>query len=168
MVAGQDSLVKLEEQAVITAVEAISPAVVRIETIGGLELVNKSQVNLGPTTGIVISEDGFILSSSFNFIQDPASIIVRFENGTKAPAAIVARDHSRKIVLLKCEVEETLQPVELADPDRRGSVVHRQWRARPLSDGHGVVGAGPSRRRPARRHHDPRQIQRDGAVQSRV
>lgn len=115
--AGQDSPVKLQEQSVIAAVNRVSPAVVRIDTIGGLDFVNNSQVNEGPTTGIVISSDGFILSSSFNFIQDPASIIVRFANGKKAPAAIVARDHSRKIVLLKCNVNEPLQPIELAARD---------------------------------------------------
>ena len=48
------------------------PSVVRIETVGGLERVGEMLVGTGPTTGLVVSADGYIVSSAFNFAQKPA------------------------------------------------------------------------------------------------
>ena len=51
----------------------------------------------------MISPDGWIVSSAFNFVQQPASILVTFANGEQAPAELVAKDHSRMLVLLKAQ-----------------------------------------------------------------
>src|SRR3954463_4019906 len=48
-------LAEQEEQTIRAAVEKVGPAVVRIETVGGLERVGKVLVNTGPTTGLVVS-----------------------------------------------------------------------------------------------------------------
>ena len=58
------------------AVARVAPSVVRIETLGGVERVGRLLVGEGPTTGLVVSADGFIVSSAFNFIQQPTSILV--------------------------------------------------------------------------------------------
>jgi serine protease Do len=97
----QDDLSDQEEQAIRAAVERIAPSVVKIETIGGLERVGKVLVNVGPTTGLIVSADGYVVSSAFNFIQRPTSILVTLPSGARAAAQIVARDHSRMLVLLK-------------------------------------------------------------------
>ena len=76
-----------------------------IETIGGLERVGGVLVGTGPTTGLVVSDDGYIISSAFNFIQQPTSILVTLPGGQRAAAKIVARDHSRMLVLLKVKTE---------------------------------------------------------------
>ena len=104
----QDSLDDLEEQSIRAAVEAAAPSVVQIETVGGLERVGKLLVGTGPTTGLVVSEDGFVISSAFNFVQKPTSILVTLPGGKRAPAQIVARDQSRMLVLLKVNTSEKL------------------------------------------------------------
>jgi serine protease Do len=123
-VLAQDDLSSLEEQAIRAAAERVAPSVVRIETIGGLERVGKVLVNTGPTTGLVVGEDGYVISSAFNFVQQPASILVTLPSGARAPAQIVARDHSRMLVLLKVGTSEKL-PLPLAVP--RSEVTVGQW-----------------------------------------
>jgi len=102
----------LEEQAIREAVERVAPSVVRIETLGGREKVEDLLVSEGPTTGLVVSADGYIVSSSFNFVHEPASILVTTPSGKRAAARIVARDAARMLVLLKIATEEKLaEPV---------------------------------------------------------
>jgi serine protease Do len=97
------SLASQEEAAIRAAVDQVADSVVQIRTIGGLEEVDRTLLTNGPTTGIVISPDGWIVSSSFNFLQQPASILVTFADGEQAPAELVAKDHSRMLVLLKAQ-----------------------------------------------------------------
>ncbi|MDY0169661.1 MAG: PDZ domain-containing protein [Thermoguttaceae bacterium] len=107
-------LAQLEEEAFRAAAARVAPAVVRIETLGGLERVGRVLAGTGPTTGLVVGEDGYIVSSAFNFFHRPASILVRLTDGTRKPAQLVATDHSRMIVLLKIEVDEPLAVPEFA------------------------------------------------------
>src|SRR5215813_1039468 len=90
-----DDVSTREEAAFKAAVEHVAPSVVRIETLGGLETVDKVLVGNGPTTGLVVSSDGYIITSAFNFVQKPAQILVDLSNGTRLPAEIVAHDNSR-------------------------------------------------------------------------
>ncbi len=57
----------------------------------------------GPTTGIIYSDDGFIVTSSFNFVRDPQLINVTLPDGRRLAADLVARDQVRKIALLKID-----------------------------------------------------------------
>ena len=41
-------------------------------------------VGTGPTTGLIVSEDGYVLSSAFNFINQPTSILVSLPSGKRA------------------------------------------------------------------------------------
>ena len=92
--------VELESRAVQAAAKQAAPWVVRIETLGGLEAVGGRLVTQGPTTGVVISPDGYIVSSAFNFVQLPSAILVTLPGGDRRPAKLVARDRSRMLVLL--------------------------------------------------------------------
>ncbi len=105
---GQVDLQEQEEAAIRAAVEKIAPSVVKIETIGGLERVGKLLVGTGPTTGLAVAEDGYVISSAFNFVQLPSSILVTLKSGKRSAAQIVARDHSRMLVLLKVNTTEKL------------------------------------------------------------
>lgn len=58
----------------------------------------------GPTTGLVYSADGYIVTSSFNFAREPALITVTLADGRRVAADLIARDQVRKIALLKVEV----------------------------------------------------------------
>jgi serine protease Do len=113
----QDDLVDLEDQAIRDAVERVAPAVVRIETFGGLERVGRTLVGDGPTTGVIVSPDGFIVSSAFNFARKPTSILVTLPDGERSPAQTVARDESRMLVLLKTESNQPLPTVDAVDLD---------------------------------------------------
>src|SRR5262245_48627245 len=112
----QDDLPMREEAAMKAAVDRVAPSVVRIETLGGLETIGEMLVGTGPTTGLVVSNDGYIVSSAFNFIQKPTQILVDLADGTRLPAEVVARDDSRMIVLLK------VSAAGLADPAKQLSV----------------------------------------------
>jgi serine protease Do len=105
-----DRLFELEQKAIRDAVARVEPSVVQIETIGGLEKVGEVLLGTGPTTGLVVSSDGYVVSSAFNFAQKPATILVRLSNGSRWPAKLVATDNSRMIVLLKVQTEEKLVP----------------------------------------------------------
>lgn len=109
----QESLEELEERAMKAAVSAVSPSVVRIETVGGLETVEGLLVGTGPTTGLVVSEDGYVISSAFNFAQKPSSILVTLPDGSRASAEIVSRDVNRMLVLLKVKTDQPLTPPKI-------------------------------------------------------
>jgi serine protease Do len=117
-------LIELEERALQNAVAKVAPSVVRIETFGGLERVGKVLVAVGPTTGLVVSEDGYVISSAFNFVRKPDSILVTIGDHPRATAEIVARDRSRMLVLLKVNTE-----VKLVTPtiSPRNELVVGQW-----------------------------------------
>jgi serine protease Do len=112
------------ESALRAAAERVAPSVVKIETIGGLERVGKVLVTTGPTTGLIVDEAGYIVSSAFNFIQQPSSILVTLPGGKRTAAQIVARDKSRMLVLLKVNTSDKL-PVPAAVP--RSEMTVGQW-----------------------------------------
>jgi serine protease Do len=119
---------------------------VQIRTIGGLEEVDRTLMPDGPTTGVVISSEGWIVSSAFNFIQPPASILVTFANGEQAPATLVAKDHSRMLVLLKLQRLPQLTVPEFAPaadvhPGDWAIAVGRTYRADRTNISVGVVSA---------------------------
>jgi serine protease Do len=122
--AAEDDLDSLEQKALAAAVERVAPSVLRVETVGGLEKVEKVLIGTGPTTALVVDPQGYLVSSAFNFVNKPASILVRLPDGTRKPAKLVCTDHNRMIVLLKVEVDKPL-PVPVAAPESEMRV--GQW-----------------------------------------
>ena len=110
-----EEIEQLEQTALAAAVDRVAASVVRIDTVGGRERVGETVVGAGPTTGLVVSEDGFIVSSAFHFAQKPTSILVTLADGTRTPARLVAADRSRQLVLLKVDIAERLS-VPVAAP----------------------------------------------------
>ncbi|MGY8770841.1 MAG: PDZ domain-containing protein [Pirellulales bacterium] len=115
--AAQD-LNQLEQQAIQAAVEHVTPAMVQIETLGGLEKVGKQLVASGTCTGTAVTADGYILSSAYNFAQKPTSILVTLPSGKRTSAKIIARDQSRMLVLLKVNSDEQLSVPEFIQRDK--------------------------------------------------
>ncbi len=111
--ADSNELIRMEQEAIRSAASSVAAFVVQVETLGGLERVGRMLIGTGPTTGLIVSEDGYIISSAFNFIQQPSSILVTLPDGQRRPATIVARDRSRMLVLLKVKVDQPL-PVPAA------------------------------------------------------
>jgi serine protease Do len=143
--AADDDVSLREDQAIKSAVERVAPSVVRIETFGGQERIGNERignllVGTGPTTGLAVSADGYIVSSAFNFVQKPAQILVHLENGTRLPAKLVATDHSRMIVLLKVNLPSGVElAVPVAAPESEIAV--GQW---SIAVGRTFDGAKPS------------------------
>jgi S1-C subfamily serine protease len=111
----------LREQAVKAAAKKVGPSVVQIQTSGGTDIVGSgrggAQVRkgMGPTTGLVVSADGYIASSAFNFANKPSSIDIAVPgHKTRYIAKLVATDTTRMITLLK--IEATGLPVPEASP----------------------------------------------------
>lgn len=101
------------EAATKAALTKIAPCVVQVRTVGGSEFIGKRETvqrGTGPTTGMIVSADGYIISSSFNFANKPAAITVVIP-GRKEPLAakVIAEDQTRMLTLLK--VEATALPV---------------------------------------------------------
>ncbi len=117
-------LLELEQAAFRAAVAAAQRAVVQIETFGGLEKVGTELVAEGPTTGVILTSDGWIVSSLFSFRAQPASILVSLPSGKRAAARIAARDFSRELVLLKVDDVQDL-PTPAICP--REEVIVGQW-----------------------------------------
>ena len=128
------------------AAEKVADSVVQIRTIGGIDTAKAELHADGPTTGLVISPDGYIVSSSFNFSGQPASILVTFASGKQAPAELVATDDSRMLVLLKVHDVADLTVPELVPTDeiRVGQwavAVGRTFRADRINVSVGIVSA---------------------------
>ncbi len=101
-------LEELEEQAFKQAVALVSQSIVRIQTVGGLDHVSRVLTGTGPTTGLAVSKDGYIISSAFNFISKPASVLVTLPDGRRFAANVVATDRSRMLTLLKIDAENLI------------------------------------------------------------
>ena len=142
----EESLVAREEDAFRAAAENVAESVVQIRTIGGLDSLAGALLADGPTTGLVISPDGYIVSSAFNFMQQPASIVVTLASGKQMPADLVATDHSRMLVLLKVSGAADLPvpdlaPTEEMRPGQWAIAVGRTFRADRTNVSVGIVSA---------------------------
>ena len=103
-----------EEQAFKEASAVVAPSVVRIQTVGGLDRVGRVLTGTAATTGVVVSADGYVISSAFNFASRPASVLVTLADGRRFPAKIIANDRARMLTLLK--IEATGLPVPRVAP----------------------------------------------------
>jgi serine protease Do len=115
--AADGDLEDLEEQAFKEAAALVEPSIVRIETVGGLDRVGEVLANDGPTTGLVVGADGYVISSSFNFINKPDAITVLLPDGRRLPAKVVSTDHSKMLTLLKIEADGLIPPEAASKKD---------------------------------------------------
>lgn len=126
----------------------LSPSIVRIETVGGSQPVDiveaessddapgtpprkprqetfrdtpgsSFRVADGPTTGIIYSADGYIVTSSFNFVREPELISVVLSDGRRLAADLIARDQVHKVALLKINAKDLPVPAWGSPTDLR-------------------------------------------------
>ncbi len=128
--AAQEKLNDVLQAAIKGAVREAAPSVVQINTLGGTDIVvagpRGTQIRkaMGPTTGVILSADGYVISSAFNFINQPKTILVAVPGHPKPfPAKVVATDSSRMLTLLK--IEATGLPVPRTAPKKELTV--GQW-----------------------------------------
>ncbi len=103
-----DSLDDLQAKAVKAATRAVAPSVVQIETSGGTDILVAGPMGTpirkaaGPTTGVVVSADGYVISSAFNFVNKPSNITIRVPGHKEGYIAdAIATDKTRMLTLLK-------------------------------------------------------------------
>jgi len=101
---------ELQEKVIKAAAKKIAPCVVQIETSGGTDIISAGprgamvRKGTGPTTGLIVSADGYIISSAFNFANKPSSIIVAIPGQKERKVAkAIATDQTRMLTLLKIE-----------------------------------------------------------------
>jgi serine protease Do len=104
------------QNAMKAASARVAPSVVTIETSGGLEVIGGGKKGpgagagtvrkgVGPTTGLIVDPDGFIITSSFNFAHKPAAINVTVPGRDRRYQAIeFATDQTRMLTLLKLKL----------------------------------------------------------------
>lgn len=125
---GGDAANEATEKAMKAAAAGAAPWTVKIETAGGREVVGGGpgqgvRKGVGPTTGVIVDPDGYVVSSSFNFANKPTDIFVTVPGRPRTVAKVVANDTSRLLTLLK--VDLTGLPVPTAVPKREIQV--GQW-----------------------------------------
>ncbi len=108
----------LTAKAFRAATEKVQPSLVTIESYGGVAAVQGRIGGIrkqgeGNTTGIVISSDGYIVTSTFNFIQKPPVITVVTSDGKRHTARLMGQDNIRKICLLKVDGVSDLKVPEM-------------------------------------------------------
>ena len=122
-------------EAIREAVAKISPRLVRIDTIGGYERVDGESANEGATTGLLMDAEGHILTSSFNFLHEPSTILVHRNDGVRKVAKIVATDSNRKLTLLKVEMTSNgITPLESMPTPKVGQYVVAVGRALSMEE----------------------------------
>lgn len=136
----------LTAKAFRAAAATVRPSVVRIETYGGVFDPEPSapqppgpggrpaprprrpraaaRPGEGPTTGLIVSPDGLILTSTFAFVREPPIITVALADGSRHVARLLGRDETRRLCLLKIDGAGDL-PVPASVPRERLRV--GQW-----------------------------------------
>lgn len=99
------------------AIRRVSPAIVRIETVGGASAGGGDEDRGpvfrqadGPTTGVIWDSAGWIITSSFNFLRDPSIITVTLSDGRRLVARLVARDAPLRLALLRVDAANLPAP----------------------------------------------------------
>lgn len=139
MAAGEEPTAA-EEAAFQAAVNRVAAVVVRIEPAGvSAEALAAAEVNpaAGPSTGLVLDPDGWIVTTSFAVPADVQSAIVVLADGRRLAARVQGRDLGRGIVLLKSDPVPGAAAVEAAP---RQELAPGQW---AIAVGRGWSHAAP-------------------------
>jgi serine protease Do len=147
---------QLGAKAFRAAVARVEPSMVVIETYGGVakpvipsrprrprrgrrrRIRPVAKPGEGPTTGLIVSPDGIILTSTFNFLRQPPIITVVLADGSRHVAKLLGRDNTRKLCLLKIDGVTDLPVPARA---RREDLKAGQW---AISAGFGYGGDEPA------------------------
>ncbi len=113
------------EKAMKDAAAKVAPSVARIETSGGAEAIWGSgrkgpevmfRRGVGASTGLVVDPDGYILTSTFNFVGKPTDIFVTVPGRPRTVAKVVGSDPTRMLTMLKIDQKDL--PVPPAFPKK--------------------------------------------------
>jgi serine protease Do len=71
----------------------------------------------GPTTGLIISEDGYIITSAWNFDSQPQATVVTTSDGRAHAAKLLGIDRAAGLALLKIDARDLAMP-RFRDPKK--------------------------------------------------
>ncbi|MCI0356859.1 MAG: S1C family serine protease, partial [Planctomycetaceae bacterium] len=112
----------LAPKAFRAAAAKVQPSLVRIEGFGGIAAGvdggGYQAPGEGPTTGLVLSSDGYVVTSTFNFLRKPPIITVVTPDGRRHVAKLLGRDETRKLCILKVDGVNGWPVPELASRDK--------------------------------------------------
>jgi len=113
----------LAPKAFRAAAAKVQPSLVRIEGFGGIAAGvdggGYQAPGEGPTTGVVISSDGYVITSTFNFLRKPPIITVVTPDGRRHVAKLLGRDETRKLCVLKVDGVSNWPVPEFVSRDER-------------------------------------------------
>ncbi len=125
----------LRQKSIKAAIKKVAPYVVTIETSGGTDFVvggggpggpggpRLILKGAGPTTGLIVASDGYIITSAFNFANKPSSIFVAVPGQKeKFVAKAIATDQTRMLTLLKVDAKDL--PVPAPAPKKYIKIGH--------------------------------------------
>src|SRR5262249_54317142 len=103
----------------------VAPSIARIETSGGAEAIWGAgrkgpevmfRRGVGASTGLVVDPNGYIITSTFNFVGKPTDIFVTVPGKPRVVAKVVGSDPTRMLTMLK--VDQTGLTVPPAFPKK--------------------------------------------------
>jgi len=146
--------VGLEEEEVFrAAAAAVAPAVVRVEVAGvsevGLGGPAEASPASGPSSGLVVGAEGWVVATSFAVPKDATQAVVTLPGGTRHVARVTGRDLARGLVLLKIDLPAATPPLPVMEAVPREAlsvgqgtlVLGRAWSASAPSVGVGNLSA---------------------------
>ncbi len=133
-------------KAIRIAAAKIEPFLVTIESYGGVgtkqgKIGGIRKQGEGNTTGILVGAEGYVITSTFNFVSRPLIITVVTSDGVRRVARPMGRDDSRKICLLKIDDVDDLPDVGACDIAKLDKMKVGQW---ALSMGVGYGDKSPA------------------------
>jgi S1-C subfamily serine protease len=105
-----DGLLDAYSTAVMTVVEAVSPAVTHVQVAG----LRQGREANGSGSGVIVSPDGLVLTNN-HVIDGAARIRLALMDGRVASARVIGRDPDTDIAVLRAETTETLPTARLAN-----------------------------------------------------
>ncbi|MGL4238463.1 S1C family serine protease [Tabrizicola sp.] len=116
--AGEAAALDAYSRVVTHAVDAVGPAVVRVERLGA----RRDPSGFG--SGVVITDDGFVLTNS-HVVTGARRLGLRFPDGGEAEATIIGEDPDLDLALLRSTGPVSVAPARLGDSLRlrRGQLV---------------------------------------------
>lgn len=146
--------VGLQEEAVFrSAAAAVAPAVVRVEVAGvsevGLGGPAEASPASGPSSGLVVGAEGWVVATSFAVPKDATQAVVTLPGGVRQVARVTGRDLARGLVLLKIDLPAGTPPLPVMEAVPRAMlsvgqgtlVLGRAWSASEPSVGVGILSA---------------------------
>jgi len=128
------------------AAAKVQPMLVTIESYGGVgtkqgKIGGIRKQGEGNTTGVLLGPDGYVITSTFNFVTQPLIITVVTSDGVRRVARPMGRDDSRKICLLRIEDKTELPDVAGIEFAKLADLRVGQW---ALSMGVGYGDTSPA------------------------